>query len=104
MASNSFAEHVNNAKVMSSGMRNNAERAVQFGWSANETNSLEECRNEVEILNAEQEKLKADLKVKTAELDAKFAEMQAMMKTAKKTVKLGFPLEQWKEFGVTDKR
>lgn len=23
---------------------------------------------------------------------------------AKKTVKLGFPQEQWKEFGVTDKR
>jgi len=100
----SYAENINGAQVMQSGMKNNAAEASTRGWSAEKTNQLDSVRTEAIALNDEQEKLKAELKMKTAELDAKMAELNAMMTEAKKVVKLGFPQAQWKEFGVTDKR
>ena len=67
-------------------------------------NKLDVNRNEAAALNDQQEKLKADLKTKTAELDAKMAEMDKAVTEAKKIVKLDFPQEQWKQFGIEDKR
>ena len=100
----SFAENINDAQVMTTGMQNNEETASQRGWSNEKNENLKTIRSEAIAINDEQEKLKAELKVKSAELNEKMTKLNALLKEAKKVVKLGFPQPQWKEFGVTDKR
>ena len=104
MAKTSFAEVINGVQVMTAGMANNESVAQQRGWIKAKNAYLTNLRNDAILLNDEQERLKAELKMKTAELDAKMAEIKTMMIEAKKVVKLGFPQEQWKEFGITSKR
>ncbi len=102
--SKSFAERINDAQVMFTGMKANQEEAGERGWTEEKNSQLAVTRKEAVRLNDEQEKLKADLKTKTAQLNEKMAKLNAEMKEAKKVVKLGFPQSRWKEFGVTDKR
>ena len=104
MASKSFASRTTSAQLMASGMDSNEEIANSRGWNAEKNEKLKDKRNLVISLNDEQEKLKSELKMKTAALNAKMAELQTMMIEATKVVKLGFPQEQWKEFGVNAKR
>ena len=104
MPKTSFAETINSAQVMATGLQNNATDAAQRGWQQTNNDKLIALRSEAIALNDEQEKLKAAQKTKTAELDAKMAELNAQMKEAKKVVKLTFKQSQWKEFGVLDKR
>ena len=104
MPKNSFAEIINDVQLMTSGLINNDAMAQQRGWIKAKSNHLSTMRTEALKLNDEQEKLKAELKMKTAELDAKMAEIKTFMIEARKVVKLGFPQEQWKEFGITSKR
>ena len=99
-----YSEKINIAQVMQAGMQNNAAEASQRGWSNEKNTQLGNIRAEAIALNDEQERLKAELKMKTAALNAKMAALNALMNEAKKVVKLGFPKEQWKEFGVADKR
>ena len=93
----SYAESINDAQVMTTGLHNNATEASQRGWQQTNNDRLISIREEAIALNGEQEKLKADLKTKTAELST-------LMKEAKRVVKLTFPQSRWYEFGVTDKR
>ena len=105
MSKTSYAEKINNAQLMQTGMLNNETEVAKRGWSVDKTRQeLGGTREAVVALNDEQERLKAELKTKTAELDAKMAQLDALMNEAKKVVKLGFPQTQWKEFGVTDRR
>lgn len=104
MSTRSFAQRINDAEVMHSGMVNNMETAASRGWSEEKNEHLMAIRNEAIQLNDEQEKLKAELKMKTAELNAKETQLEESMKEAKGVVKLAFPQTQWKEFGITDKR
>jgi hypothetical protein len=104
MSKKSYAEKVNDAQVMHTGMQSNQTIVASRGWSTANTGKLNTTRTEVVKLNDEQEKLKAQLKTKTAELDAKMSELDTQMKEAKRVVKLGFPQTQWKEFGIADKR
>ena len=100
----SYAESINGAQLMTTGMQNNEAVAAQRGWLQTNNTGLINVRAEAIALNDEQEKLKAALKLKTAELEAKMTELNRLMTEAKKVVKLGFPQAQWKEFGVADKR
>jgi hypothetical protein len=104
MASKSFASRTTNAQLMASGMDSNVEVANSRGWDSEKNEKLKEKRERVINLNDEQEKLKSELKMKTAALNAQMAELQTMMIEATKVVKLGFPQEQWKEFGINAKR
>jgi len=104
MSKKSYAEKVNDAQVMHTGMQSNQMQVATRGWSTTNTSRLNTTRTEVVKLNDEQEKLKAQLKTKTAELDAKMSELDTQMKEAKRVVKLVFPQTQWKEFGIADKR
>lgn len=104
MADKIFSERINEAQVMYAGMENNETEAENRGWTAEKNKNLQDIRSKAIKLNDQQEKLKAELKIKTAELKASMKALKASMIEAKKVVKLGFPQEQWKEFGVTDKR
>lgn len=102
--SKKYSDQISDAHVMENGLRNNAVQVARRGIDMDFIKQLEELRNEVTKLNNEQEKLKADLKMKTAELDTTMREMNKLMRESRKVVKLEFPQEQWKEFGVNDKR
>ncbi len=104
MSKNSYAEDIKNAEVLSSGLQNNAEKAAKRGLDTAFTTSLTADTKSAITLNNEQEQLKAALKLKTAELDAKMAALNAQVSQARKIVKIEFPKEQWKEFGIEAKR
>ena len=104
MSKPSYAEQISGAQVMVAGLRGNAAQVNRRGIDDQFINKLEADRNDAAALNDQQEKLKADLKSKTAELDAKMAEMEKGVTEAKKIVKLDFPQDQWKQFGIEDKR
>lgn len=103
MAKKSYPESISQAKVMIDGLMSNSAnppKGIDEAFVTTFTNSRERAIS----LNSEQEKLKADLKTKTAELDAEVAAMMKIYSEAKKRVKMDFPQEQWREFGIQDKR
>ena len=104
MSKPTYAEQISGAQVMVAGLRGNAAQVNRRGIDDQFINKLDSDRLTAATLNDQQEKLKADLKSKTAELDAKMAEMDKEFAEAKKIVKLDFPQEQWKQFGIEDKR
>jgi len=104
MSKPSYAEQISGAQVMVAGLRGNAAQVNRRGIDDQFINKLDSDRLTAATLNDQQEKLKADLKSKTAELDAKMAEMGKELAEAKKIVKLDFPQDQWKQFGIEDKR
>lgn len=103
MAKKSYSESISQAKVMIDGLTGNTGNLPK-GMDEAFIKNLTDSRTKVVSLNSEQEKLKADLKAKTAELDAEIANMMKLYSEAKKRVKMDFPQEQWKEFGINDKR
>ncbi|UCH94184.1 MAG: hypothetical protein JSV88_28475 [Candidatus Aminicenantes bacterium] len=100
----SFGDKMNDVNVMVTGLRGQISRVSRRGINEEFINNLETNMNEARTLDTEQEKLKADLKKKTAKLDELVAVLNKMMDEAKRVVKLEFDQEEWKEFGVTDKR
>lgn len=103
MAKKSHPENISQTKVMIDGLTGNMSKlpaGLNEGFVTGLGNSLTKAIS----LNSEQEKLKADLKTKTAELDAQVAAIMKLYGEAKKRVKMDFPQEQWKEFGINDKR
>ena len=99
----SFANCINDAAVMTAGMKNNELAASERGWKTENNNELISAYEKATALNAEQEKLKAALKMKTVELAAELQNINNLMKEASRVVKLGFPQTRWKEFGVNAK-
>ena len=104
MSKPSYAEQISGAQVMVAGLRSNANQVNRRGIDDQFINKLDSDRITAATLNDQQEKLKADLKSKTAELDAKMAEMEKGVTEAKKIVKMDFPQDQWRQFGMEDKR
>jgi hypothetical protein len=104
MPKTTYAEVINKAQVMATGLQSNITLSAQRGWSTTNNAKLISTRADVIKLNDEQERLKASLKTKTAELNEKLTDLKAQMKEGKKVVKLAFPQSQWKEFGIADKR
>lgn len=103
MAKKSYPESISQAKVMIDGLTGNLSNLPK-GMDEAFLTSLTDSRARAVALNSEQEKLKADLKTRTAELDAEVATMMKLYSEAKKRVKMEYPREQWKEFGINDKQ
>ena len=104
MATKTYAQQISDAQVMENGLKNNLERVNRRGLDVEFVDGLGENRRDATTLNDEQEQLKAAQEMKTVELRAKLKDMDLKMREARKVVKLEFPKEQWKEFGITDKR
>ncbi len=104
MPRKTYAESIKDAEVMSAGLKNNAERVAKRGLDKTFTTSFDTGLGNAIKLNNEQEQLKAALMQKTAELDAQMAALSAQLSEARSIVKIEFPKEQWKEFGIEAKR
>lgn len=104
MSKPTYADRISKAQVMVAGLRANAALVNRRGLDEMFINRLDGDRLSAGTLNDQQEKLKGDLNLKTVELDAKMDEMDKEFAEAKKIVKMDFPQEQWKQFGIDDKR
>ena len=104
MPGKTYAESINLATVLTSGLKANADRVSKRGITADFVSNLETSLNDAKNLNNEQETLKANLKTKTDQLNQKMDEMNGFVDEGKKVVKLEFDQTQWKEFGILDKR
>ena len=100
----SYAEQISKAQVLISGLKANANQIARRGLDEAFVTRMDNTRTDATALNDEQERLKAALKMKTAELDAKLVELDLQAAEARKVVKMDFPQNQWKEFGIEDKR
>ena len=84
MPKQSYAEDINAAKVMISGLRANADRVSKRGLESAFVSKLEEAHASAQGLDSEQEDLKAKLKTKTAALDSTMSELDSLMAEARK--------------------
>ena len=104
MSKSSYAETINFAKVMLSGLKSNTERLGRRGLDSDFVTGFEETMNSAMSIDNEQEDLKAQLKMKTASLDTKIDELNKLLSESKKVVKLEMEQESWKGFGIDDQR
>lgn len=103
MAGKTFVEIVSGAKILIASLKGRISN-LPAGVTSEQVSDAEAVSKRVDVLNQEQEKLKADLKVKTAELDAAVKELEEKSANLKKYTKLGTKQEEWREFGIEDKR
>lgn len=101
MPKKSLAELLSSAQVMLAGLEGNDAITGRRGV---DTELLSQLIVSATKANNEQEKLKADLKSKTAELEELKKNLSKELSTNKKIVKSDVPKEQWKEFGIADKK
>jgi hypothetical protein len=101
--SNSYAEKINDTKVMLAGLTANIERLGKRGISADFIAKLQGMYDEAKTIDNEQESMKARLKEKSDALHQKMDEVETVYREAKKVVKLEMPKESWKEFGIADR-
>ena len=104
MASKSFAQTMNNAKLMLAGLKQNPERLAKRGLHSDFVAKYETAFDEAQTLDNEQEKLKAEQKSKTDALKQRLTDLGALHSEARKIVKIEMPNATWKEFGIGDKR
>jgi hypothetical protein len=102
MPKRSYAEIVNSAKVMLSGLKGNSDRVSKRGCDAAFVSHLESAQKQAQTLDDEQEDLKAKLKTKTASLETTIENLEKLMSEARKVVKLEMEKESWKSFGIAD--
>ena len=104
MPKKSYAEKINSAQVMLSGLSGHLNELASRGINADFIAALKTATETAIAQNSVQEKLKADLKNSTASLNATLAKVDAAVSEAAKLVKLTLPKEQWLEFGIAAKR
>ena len=104
MSKRSYAEVINDVKLMVSGLKSNTDRVSKRGLDKDFISKLESIMIKSQTLDNEQEDLKAKLKTKTSELDNEMMELEKLMSESKKVVKLEMPQETWQAFGISDKK
>lgn len=100
MASKSYAETINDAKVMLAGLQTHSERLAKRGLDAAFVTEFNTLYGEAQSLDNEQEQLKATLKAKTDTLQQKLADLYARYAEARKLIKIEMEQPLWREFGV----
>jgi seryl-tRNA synthetase len=99
----SYAEQINDTKVMLAGLKAQIERLGKRGVDNEFITGLEEIYNEVRAVDNDQEAMKARQKEISVLLREKMKELRKRYSLAKKVVKMEMPQESWKEFGIKDK-
>lgn len=98
-----YDKQIADTKVMVDGLTGRGSE-LPTGITAEMVAEIDKILKATIALNSQQEKLKADLKAKTAEYDANLKLLNDKAATAKKYIKIAIPQENWKEFGIEDKK
>ena len=104
MSKRSYAEVINDVKLMVSGLKSNTDRVSKRGLDKDFISKLESIMVKSQTLDNEQEDLKAKLKTKTSELDNEMMELEKLMSESKKIVKLEMEKTSWRSFGIQDSK
>ena len=104
MSKRSYAEVINDVKLMVSGLKSNTDRVSKRGLDKDFISKLESIMVKSQTLDNEQEDLKAKLKTKTSELDNEMMELEKLMSESKKVVKLEMEKTSWRSFGIQDSK
>ena len=104
MARQSFADLMNDNKLMLAGLRNHADKLTRRGIDAAWIDGYEGRQTTIQTVDNQQERLKAETAAKTQELKDGLKELSALYSEAKKLVKMEMEPAAWKEFGIMDKK
>jgi hypothetical protein len=104
MPKNSYAEIINSAKLMISGLKEHNERMQKRGLDNEFIAQFEDNYKSVQMVDNEQEILKAALKTKTTELNNKLEQLKSLQSEAQKIVKVEMEQPSWRSFGITASR
>ncbi len=99
----SYAERIDDAKLLSTGISQNLAELSNVGINDSFISELENQRKTVESLNADQEKGKAELKTKSDQLRKEMAKLTRLVSRGRKLVKIELDSSRWKEYGIEDK-
>jgi hypothetical protein len=104
MSSLSFADKIEGIHLMLGGLANNTDKLAKRGVSPEFITAFTTAYNEVLALDREQAALIARQKEKTLAINEKLDDTMEYYREARKIVKLDFPQESWKEFGIDVQR
>ena len=99
-----FAQKLNDARLMSAGIRSHLEELKSVSLGEERAAEIEALVSEMQEIDTKQERLKAELKNCTAILSEKDKTLNALIQDSKKRLKLTIPPAFWQEFGVADKK
>ena len=102
--SKTYSYQMDKAKVLVAGLRKNYERIKDQGIGLEELSALESAIGEGEKLNKEVERLHAETHEMISQANRQLIEVKDKAAEFKRIVKRCVDMEEWKEFGVMDKR
>jgi hypothetical protein len=100
----SYAEQVNAAQMMLTGLKANMAALEKRGLTPEFVSTIESVLGETIAGNGKQETLKSELKAATTAVDNLLAQLAKLLSEATKVVKLELPADNWLGFGITAKR
>ncbi len=100
----SFADQINDARLMLGGLFANAERLGTRGINTDFITMFSAAVRKLEDIESLQAACKARLKEQTAAKDEQRAQLAKLSHEARLIIKAEFPMESWKEFGINATR
>ena len=97
-------EQKQKALTLVAGLRKNIGRVENRGISNGQVMELEQMADELGRMNKELEDLRIEVSRKSKDTNLKSRELREKMFNMKKIVKRYFDSDQWKDFGVLDRR
>lgn len=104
MATRSFAQILSDAELMADATKAHEAELKAVGLPEGAADEVKKIVDALNTLNKQQEKLKADLKSTTTEMTRNQAELEKKVADMRKRIKLAIAQEQWREFGISDKK
>jgi len=100
-----YAEQVNKAQFLVTGLKKNYEWVKsRCDITMEQIQDLETAADEAARMNAEVEALREEVSRKAAAANRKLGEVKSRMMSAKRQIKASFDPMKWMELGVMDKR
>ena len=100
-----YAEQVNKAQLLVTGLKKNYEWVKsRCDITMEQIQDLEALADEAARMNAEVEALREEVSRKAAAANRKLDEVKIRMMSAKRQIKASFDPMKWMELGVMDKR
>jgi len=97
-----FAKNIEEGQLILSGLNNHAESAAKRGIGAEFIAQLKTVLEEIRAIENTRKLTKAEHMESTALLNSKLKEYAQIKSEAKKVIKLEFPKETWRAFGIVD--
>lgn len=99
-----ISDKITKTKLMVNTMKQNINLVANKGLDETFVSQWENECSELETCDKELDQLKEQLKLKKRELNVKIINLRIKTLSAKKIIKTNFDKEEWKTFGVADKR